>query len=110
MHADNLSRFGLDKAEDEGKVALANLQANIVSTLQAGCFLGAIVTAPIADRFGRKPSLIGASVVVMAGILMQFNSWGNLPCLYVGRFVGGIGVGACSVLVSEGWYYRDFNS
>jgi hypothetical protein len=26
----------LDKAEDEGKVALANLQANIVSTLQAG--------------------------------------------------------------------------
>lgn len=30
------SKFGLSRVED--KVALANLQANIVSTLQAGCF------------------------------------------------------------------------
>lgn len=78
-------RFGLDEAEDEGKVALANLQANIVSTLQAGCFLGALITAPITDKVGRKLSLLGAACVTMAGVLMQFNAWGNLPCLYVGR-------------------------
>jgi MFS family permease len=91
------SKFGLSSAED--KVALANLQANIVSTLQAGCFAGALIAAPIADKFGRKKGLIYTSIVVLIGVIMQFNAWGELAPLYVGRFINGLGVGAASMLV-----------
>ena len=90
-----LSRFGLDQADD--KVDLANLQANIVSTLQAGCFVGAIVAAPLADKLGRRAALLIAAVIVIVGVLFQFNAWGKLAPLYIGRFIGGFGVGICSV-------------
>lgn len=91
-----LSRFGLDDASD--KKALANLQANIVSTLQAGCFAGAIIAGFMADRIGRRMSLLVAGVVVLIGVIFQFNSWGQLAPLYIGRFVAGLGVGTCSVV------------
>ncbi|OAL31975.1 hypothetical protein AYO22_00845 [Fonsecaea multimorphosa] len=91
-----MERFGLDKAKSA--VALANLQANIVSTLQAGAFLGAILAAPLADNLGRRTSLLIAGCVAMIGIIIQFNSWGHVAVLYVGRFVAGVGVGACSMV------------
>ena len=55
-----LTRFGLDGAGS--KAALANLQANIVSTLQAGCFAGAIIAGFMADRIGRRMSLLVAKL------------------------------------------------
>lgn len=92
-----LKRFGLDKAN--GAVALANLQANIVSTLQAGCFAGAIVAAPMADKLGRRMSLLIAGVIVLVGVILQFSAWGHLAPMYVGRFINGFGVGICSTVV-----------
>ncbi|EAA34662.1 general substrate transporter [Neurospora crassa] len=90
--------IGNDKAK-------ANLGANIVSTLQAGCFLGALIASPITDRFGRKWCLIAVSLVVIIGIIMQAAASGNLAPMYIGRFVAGVGVGAAScinpVFVSE---------
>ena len=83
--SDRRSRFGLSKAVED-KVKLANLQANIVSTLQGGCFVGALAAAWFADRLGRRLSLIITAVIVMIGVIMQFNSWGKLPVLYVGRY------------------------
>ncbi|OCT44264.1 Quinate permease [Cladophialophora carrionii] len=91
-----LARFGLDGAGS--KAALANLQANIVSTLQAGCFAGAIIAGFMADRIGRRRSLLVAGTVVLVGVLLQFNAWGHLAALYVGRFIAGLGVGVCSVV------------
>lgn len=84
-------RFGLDKAEARSKVELANLQANIVSTLQAGCFAGALIAAPVADKLGRKRGLLYTSIVVLIGVIMQFNAWGHLEPLYIGRFINGLG-------------------
>lgn len=91
-----LTRFGLAGAPN--KQALANLQANIVSTLQAGCFAGAIIAGFMADRIGRRMSLLVAGTVVLIGVLLQFNAWGYLAALYVGRFIAGLGVGVCSVV------------
>lgn len=75
-------KFGLEGLD---KVALANLSANIVSTLQAGCFVGALGSYPIADKWGRKPSLMLSAVVAFIGIVMQFAANGHIACMYVGR-------------------------
>lgn len=83
---------------DPKSKASANLSGNIVSTLQAGCFLGALVASPLTDRFGRKWCLIGVSLVVTIGVIMQAVSLGNLGPLYAGRFIAGMGVGAASTI------------
>ncbi|KAK0668189.1 putative permease [Cercophora samala] len=87
--------FGLG---DRNSVATANLAANIVSTLQAGCFLGAVIASPLTDRFGRKWCLIGVSLVIILGVIMQAAASGKLAAMYVGRFVAGVGVGAASAV------------
>ena len=68
----------------------------IVSTLQAGCFAGAIIAATMADKMGRRLTLIVASIIVLVGVCFQFNAWGKLAPLYIGRFINGFGVGICS--------------
>lgn len=83
---------------DTTSAASANLAANIVSTLQAGCFAGALVASPLTDRFGRKWCLIAASWLILAGVAMQAASSGRLAPMYVGRFVSGLGVGAASAI------------
>lgn len=76
------SKFGL---EGLSKVAAADLSANIVSTLQAGCFVGALGAYPVADKWGRKPSLLLSAVIAFVGIVMQFASDGHIAAMYVGR-------------------------
>ncbi|KAK4248997.1 MFS sugar transporter-like protein [Corynascus novoguineensis] len=83
---------------DPKSPASANLSANIVSTLQAGCFLGALVASPMTDRFGRKWCLIGVSLIIIVGIIMQAAALGNLGPMYAGRFIAGTGVGAASTI------------
>ena len=74
--------FGL---EDLGSVESADLSANIVSALQAGCFLGAIVAWPVADSVGRRGALIIAPIIATAGIVTQAASSGYLEAVYAGR-------------------------
>ena len=84
---DIYSHFSFSKVgyiEDTG-VAKANLEANIVSTLQAGCFVGALAAYWFADRIGRKPSLMYSALLALAGTILQAASSGYLGCLYVGR-------------------------
>jgi MFS family permease len=76
--------FGLDGL---GKVESANLSANIVSALQAGCFLGAIVAWPLADSIGRRTALIIAAVIATVGTAMQAASLGYLQVVYTGRYL-----------------------
>ena len=83
---------------DEKSKATANLSGNIVSTLQAGCFLGALIASPLTDRFGRKWCLIGVSILILIGVIMQSAASGNLGSMYAGRFIGGVGVGAASTI------------
>ncbi|KAE8450141.1 hypothetical protein EG329_006922 [Mollisiaceae sp. DMI_Dod_QoI] len=76
----------------------ASLTSNIVSTLQAGCFFGSLIAYYVADRWGRKPSLLIAAGVTILGIIIQSSSDGHISALYVGRLVSGFGVGAASML------------
>jgi len=76
----------------------ADVISNIVSTLQGGCFVGALVAYYIADRFGRRPSLVAAAATAAVGITIQAASSGHIAALFVGRFIAGLGVGAASML------------
>ncbi|KAJ5085540.1 hypothetical protein N7532_010311 [Penicillium argentinense] len=89
------AKYGLEGLD---KVAQANLSANIVSTLQAGCFFGALLASPAADKWGRKISLIGAAVVGIIGVIMQTAANGHLEAMYIGRLITGFGVGAASMI------------
>jgi hypothetical protein len=49
----------------------ASQSAEIVSILSAGTFFGALGAAPIADRIGRRLSLIAACCVFTFGVILQ---------------------------------------
>ncbi|EON62500.1 hypothetical protein W97_01723 [Coniosporium apollinis CBS 100218] len=87
------------------KVAKADLHANIVSTLQAGCFVGALFAVYIAEKIGRRWGLIAAAAVAIVGCVLQAAGSGVIAVMYVGRFLAGLGVGAasmvCPLYVSE---------
>lgn len=90
--------FGLDEDSPE----YANLSGNIVSVLQAGCFFGALASFFVSDKFGRKTALIFADVIFIIGSIIQTCSGltsTSLAELYVGRVVGGFGVGLISAVV-----------
>ncbi|KAL4808519.1 general substrate transporter [Aspergillus unguis] len=89
------SKYGL---LDIGSVAEADLSANIVSTLQAGCFFGALAASWVADKFGRKLGLITASSAAIVGVVMQVAASGHLEAMYIGRLLCGIGVGFASMV------------
>jgi len=88
--------FNLDPKSGD----FANLQGNIVSVLQAGCFFGALASFYVSDTFGRKRALIIADIIFIIGSLVQTLIFGgNLSQLYVGRVIGGFGVGLISAVV-----------
>lgn len=70
-------------------MATANLQGNIVSVLQAGCFVGALVAYPLTDIYGRRPCLMGGALFTLAGVAMQAAASGHLEPMYIGRFISG---------------------
>ncbi|KAH7318320.1 general substrate transporter [Stachybotrys elegans] len=78
----------------------ATQDQNIVSTLQAGCFLACFITGWAADRFGRRLCLIFTGFLALLGVIFQAASTsnGSLAVMYVGRFIAGLGVGAASTL------------
>jgi MFS family permease len=74
----------------------AHISQNVVSLLTAGCFFGAIFASVFNDRFGRKNSLLGFTVIFMVGAIIQVTSLHHISQIYVGRFVAGLGIGGMS--------------
>lgn len=75
------------------------LQGNIVSTFQAGCFFGSLLTFPLAEKFGRKRAIFAAALVFIAGGTLMTAAHGKIAMLIVGRAVAGLGIGAASLIV-----------
>lgn len=67
--------------------------------LAAGGCVGAILAAPFSDYLGRKWSMFTFCAVFVAGAVMQM--FPNYQLLLAGRFIGGTGVGACSMLAPQ---------
>lgn len=99
------------------KIVRDTTQGNIVSTFQvsfetynskhmyyadsfkAGCFFGALLAFPAAERLGRKKTMIIASAVFLLGGTLMTASRGSLDMIYGGRAVAGLGIGASSMVV-----------
>ena len=88
--------FGLAHASKSQKSAFT---ANVVSLLQAGCIVGSLAAGPISDRWGRLVGLFVTAVSYNTGSAMQTGARGSEGLMLAGRAVGGIGVGAASMLV-----------
>lgn len=64
--------------------------------LAAGGSAGAILAAPTSDYLGRKWSVFTWGLVFVLGAALQMVP--IFKVLLAGRFIGGLGVGACSML------------
>ncbi|ORX34929.1 putative high-affinity glucose transporter of the major facilitator superfamily [Kockovaella imperatae] len=71
----------------------------VTSILELGAFFGSLIAGPLADSFSRKYSIAGWCIVFMTGTAVQAGANYSIACIYAGRFVGGLGVGALSMLV-----------
>jgi sugar porter (SP) family MFS transporter len=93
---DDFSTGFLDK---DGNPGMSPKQVSlIVAMLSAGTAVGALLAAPLGDRWGRRLSLIFAIGIFCVGAIFQVSA-ANVAILVVGRTVAGIGVGIVSVLV-----------
>ncbi|MBF4612961.1 sugar porter family MFS transporter [Curtobacterium sp. VKM Ac-1376] len=74
------------------------LQGAVVSGSTLGGAIGALAGGPMADRFGRRWTLLLSGVLFSLGALVSAIA-PDLSLLMLGRVVVGLGVGAASVLV-----------
>ncbi|KAF7288752.1 MFS domain-containing protein [Mycena indigotica] len=69
----------------------------LTAVLELGALIGALTFGVLADRYSRRHSIFIACVIFNIGALFQTFAR-TLADLFIGRAVGGIGVGALSML------------
>ncbi|EME44763.1 hypothetical protein DOTSEDRAFT_72271 [Dothistroma septosporum NZE10] len=74
------------------------VSGTIVGLLSIGTLFGALCSAPIADRFGRKICIIFWNIMFCVGVVIQIASKDEWYQIALGRWVAGLGVGGLSVL------------
>ncbi|ORX79278.1 general substrate transporter [Basidiobolus meristosporus CBS 931.73] len=70
----------------------------IVSSLVLGCFFGSFAASWLADRFGRRTSILIGGIVFTIGGALQASSFG-VGQLIAGRIIAGLAVGLLSMVV-----------
>ena len=82
-------------------VLSSSRQSLIVSILSCGAFYGAIIAGDVADRIGRKWTIIIGCVVYGLGVVIQMitDPGHGLGVIVAGRLGAGIGVGFESAIV-----------
>ncbi|RDB24830.1 putative glucose transporter rco-3 [Hypsizygus marmoreus] len=74
------------------------LQKGIMTAvLELGALLGALAAGTFADRYSRRHSICAACIIFCIGSAFQCGAR-SLTHIFIGRAVGGIGVGALSML------------
>ncbi|KAJ4376036.1 hexose transporter hxt5 [Neocucurbitaria cava] len=95
---DFLNRFG--QTNSDGTRYFSNVRSGlIVALLSIGTLFGALAAAPIADKIGRKKSIMAWCGIFSVGIIVQIAATDKWYQIMMGRFVAGLGVGALSLLV-----------
>ncbi|VDB92528.1 unnamed protein product [Peniophora sp. CBMAI 1063] len=76
----------------------SNAQGAIVASMPAGSFVGSLAVAYIADKIGRKKTIILSGLIWIVGSILQCASV-NRGMLVVGRIIAGLSVGIASSVV-----------
>lgn len=71
----------------------------ITSILSAGTFFGALIAGDLADRFGRRWTIISGCVIYCGGVVIQMFAASALATIVIGRLVAGFGVGFVSAII-----------
>lgn len=70
----------------------------IVALYNIGCLVGCVLSAMYGSRFGRKRSIIGGSLIMVVGAILQASTYGAVQ-LIVGRIISGVGNGTVRILL-----------
>lgn len=93
----------IQQVEGAGATALSSPNQSLVtSILSAGTFFGAIIAGDVADRIGRKWTVIVGCVIYVIGVIIQMitgPSVNSLGTIVAGRIIAGIGAGFESAIV-----------
>ncbi|KAJ7194408.1 sugar transporter [Mycena pura] len=96
------SHFGFLDANGKAIVSKTNaISSNVVSVLQAGAFFGALGSAPISAKIGRKWTLVMFTAVFSVGAILTTvakSPSNGLALIYTGRVISGVGIGAISAV------------
>lgn len=79
-------------------------QELVVGLAVAGALVAALSSGYLTDKFGRRPIIISSCVIFSVGAILLSVAQ-DVPTLFIGRFIVGLGVGIASgifpVYVSE---------
>ncbi|KAF8599333.1 general substrate transporter [Ceratobasidium sp. AG-I] len=70
----------------------------LVAILELGAWVGVLCTGQLADRLGRKRTILLAVIVFVIGVIVQTAAF-KPSSIFGGRFVTGLGVGSLSMAV-----------
>ncbi|OAA66919.1 D-xylose-proton symporter [Niveomyces insectorum RCEF 264] len=103
--------FGYDQGVVSGIVTMQSFGAKFpriyldstfkgwfVSTLLLLAWLGSLINGPLADRFGRKGSILIAVVIFVLGSAIQAGA-DTIAMLFAGRAVAGLAIGMLTMIV-----------
>lgn len=93
-----LKHFG--QINDDNEYYFSKVRSGlIVSIFSIGAVIGCLTAGRIADTYGRKVAIMCSCAVYMVGNLIQITAFEAWYQIFIGRIIGGIGIGACSVCV-----------
>ncbi|TFY58399.1 hypothetical protein EVJ58_g6441 [Rhodofomes roseus] len=79
-------------------VTNTNTKGWLVSILELGAWFGVLCTGYLADKLGRKHSIVLAVVIFCVGVIVQDTAY-KPSSIFAGRFITGLGVGSLSMSV-----------
>ncbi|KAK6202205.1 hypothetical protein LQW54_008917 [Pestalotiopsis sp. IQ-011] len=86
------AEFHLDSTKDSATIS------NLVSFVNLGAGIGALLSFLLNDRLGRIWSMRIYHIIYVIGTLISCFSYGHVGTSYTGRIVAGLGIGACTVV------------
>ncbi|KAL6852706.1 hypothetical protein ACO1O0_007254 [Amphichorda felina] len=82
-----------------GPAHKATVSSNSTSLLQAGAFFACFFIWPFSARYGRRWSIVLASVIFNIGGIVQVINTHSLAAFYVARVISGVGVGMATTVI-----------
>ncbi|KAH9838602.1 general substrate transporter [Rhodofomes roseus] len=79
-------------------VTNTNTKGWLVSILELGAWFGVLCTGYLADKLGRKHSIVLAVIIFCVGVIVQDTAY-KPSSIFAGRFITGLGVGSLSMSV-----------